>query len=31
VLLTLRLDPDTRIRGVAVAVEFVPDEYEAYQ
>jgi tetratricopeptide (TPR) repeat protein len=31
VLLTLRLDPDTRTRGVAVAVEFVPDEYEPYQ
>jgi tetratricopeptide (TPR) repeat protein len=31
VLLTLRLDPGTRIRGVAVAVEFVPDGYEPYQ
>jgi hypothetical protein len=27
VLLTLRLDPGTRTRGVAVAVEFVPDDY----
>ena len=28
VLLTLRPDPGTRTRGAAVAIEFVPDEYE---
>lgn len=31
VLLTLQLDADSRIRGTAVAVEFVPENYEPQQ